>query len=124
MITADPVLLVKSDIRSRMMQANLLSTAGFSIIEVESTDLALSYLESRSDIRIVIADLDMPGCLSGLDLAWFVIRQWPHIPIIIIGWPPHPTPSLPQIGFVPEPCPPSWLLQEVRGKLALPPQTE
>ncbi len=117
-MTAGPILLVRSDIRSRMIQADLLSIAGFHIIEAESTDLALSYLESRSDIRFLITDIGMPGSLSGLDLAWFATRRWPHIPIIVIGWPLHPTPSLPQISFVPEPCPPARLLQEVRGKLA------
>jgi DNA-binding NtrC family response regulator len=108
-----------------MIQADLLSKAGFSIIEVEGTDLALSYLESRSDIRSVIADIDMPGCLSGLDLARFMTRRWPSMPIIIIGWPLHPTPSLPQtVSFVPEPCPPSRLLKEVQKKLALHPQQD
>ncbi len=123
MTTAGPILLVRSDIGSRMTQADLLSTAGFNIIEVEGTDLALSYLESRSDIRSVITDIDMPGCLSGLDLARFVTRRWPNLPVIIVGWPVHPTPSLPQtVSFVPEPCPPSSLLQELQKKLAFPPQ--
>ncbi len=120
-MAAGPVLLAKSDIRSRTMQADLLSAAGFNIIEVESTDLALSYLESRSDIQILIIDIEMPGCLSGLDLARFVSRRWPHIRIMIIGWPLHPTPSLPQsVSFVPEPCQPSLLIQEVREKLTSP----
>ncbi len=120
-MAAGPVLLAKSDIRSRTMQADLLSAAGFNIIEVESTDLALSYLESRSDIQILITDIEMPGCLSGLDLARFVSRRWPHIRVMIVGWPLHPTPSLPQsVSFVPEPCQPSLLIQEVREKLTSP----
>jgi CheY-like chemotaxis protein len=93
---------------------------GFFVIEVASTDEALSYLESRSAIRLMITEIDMPGCLSGLDLARFVMRRWPNIGIIVLGWPVQPTPSLPQtVTFLPKPCFPLSVAEQVRAKLAL-----
>jgi CheY-like chemotaxis protein len=96
-----------------------LTASGIIAIEVASTDEALSYLESRSDICLVITEIDMPGCLSGLDLARFVMRRWPHIGIIVLGWPTQPTPSLPQaVTFLTTPCPPGALVEQVRATLA------
>jgi CheY-like chemotaxis protein len=90
------------------------------VIEVASTDEALSYLESRSDIRLVITEIDMPGCLSGLDLARFVMRRWPNIGIIVLGWPVQPTPSLPQaVTFLPKTCRTASVVEQVRAKLAI-----
>lgn len=121
MIAAAPVLFARSDVQSRIAETDSLSAVGFTVIEVESTDVALSYLESRSDIRMVIADTDMPGCLSGLDLARFVSRRWPHIPVFILGWPLQPTPSLPPtVSIIPEFRHPLVLLEEVQKRFAFP----
>ncbi len=115
------ILLASHNSGLREAQAGSLVAAGFKVAEVVSTDDALSYLESRSDIRLTIADIDMPGCLSGLGLARFICRRWPHIHTIILGWPLEPTPSLPQsTSFLPQPCSATALLQEVRRRLSAP----
>jgi DNA-binding NtrC family response regulator len=114
-----PVLLAQSERGICIATAECLNANGIVVIEVASTDEALSYLESRSDIRLVITEIDMPGCLSGLELARFVMRRWPHIGIIVLGWPVQPTPSLPQaVTFLPKPCPPTSVAEQVRAKLA------
>jgi DNA-binding NtrC family response regulator len=113
------VLLARRERQVRMATADGLTASGIIAIEVASTDEALSYLESCSDICPVITEIDMPGCLSGLDLARFVMRRWPHIGIIVLGWPTQPTPSLPQaVTFLSEPCPPGALVEQVRATLA------
>jgi len=113
-----PVLLAQSERHVCMSTADCLIADGIMAIEVASTDEALSYLESRSDIRLVITEIDMPGCLSGLDLARFVTRRWPHVGIIVLGWPVQPTPSLAQaVTFLPKPCPYSSVVEQVRAKL-------
>jgi DNA-binding NtrC family response regulator len=116
---AVPVLLAQSERQVCMATADGLIADGMRDIEVASTDEALSYLESRGDICLVITEINMPGCLSGLDLARYVTRRWPHIGIIILGWPTQPTPSLARaVTFLPKPCPPTSLLEQVRAKLA------
>jgi DNA-binding NtrC family response regulator len=113
-----PVLLAHCERQVRMATADDLTAGGLKVIEVASTDEALSYLESRNDICLVITEIDMSGCLSGLDLARFVTRRWPSVGIIILGWPTQPTPSLPQaVTFLPKPCPPASLVEQVRAKL-------
>jgi DNA-binding NtrC family response regulator len=98
--------------------ADSLIASGLKVIEVASMDEALSSLESRSDICLVITEIDIPGCLSGLALARFVTRRWPSIGIIILGWPTQPTPSLLQaVTFLPKPCPPASLVEQVCAKL-------
>lgn len=70
-----PALLAQSERHVCMATADCLIASGVKVIEVASTDEALSYLECRSDICLVITEIDMPGCLSGLDLARFVTRR-------------------------------------------------
>lgn len=113
------ILIASQNTGLREAQADSLMAAGFKVAEVVSTDEALSYLESRSDIRLTITDIDMPGCFSGLGLARFIYQRWQHIHIIILGWPVDPTPSLPQsAGFLGQPCSPGVLLEEVRRRLS------
>lgn len=113
------VLLALSEQQLCMATADCLIANGIKVIEVASTDEALSSFESRSDIRLVVTEIDMPGCLSGLDLARFVMRRWPHIGIIVLGWPALPMPSLAQaVTFLSNPCPPASLVEQVRATLA------
>ena len=113
------VLLARRERQVCMATADGLIADGMRFTEVASTDEALSYLESRRDICLVITEIDMPGCLSGLDLARYVMRRWPHIGIIILGWPAQPTPSLPlAVTFLSKPCPTGSLVEQVRATLA------
>jgi two-component system, response regulator PdtaR len=113
------VLLSQRERAICMATADCLIANGIKVIEVASTDEALSSLECRSDVRLVITEIDMPGCLSGLDLARFVMRRWPYIGIIVLGWPTKPTPSRPQAAtFLSNPCPPASLVGQMRATLA------
>ena len=78
------VLLARRQRQVCMATADGLIASGLKVIEVASTDEALSSLESRSDIRLVVTEIDMPGCLRGLDLARFIMRRWPESYRLII----------------------------------------
>ena len=114
------VLLARREREIGMVTADTLIASGIMAIEVASTDEALSYLECRRDICLVITEIDMPGCLSGLDLARFVTRRWPHIGIIVLGWPTQPTPSLAQaVTFLPGQCSPLSMVEQVHARLTI-----
>jgi CheY-like chemotaxis protein len=102
-----------------MVDFKKLTAAGFSVVEAWSTDDALSYLESRGDIRVVICDADMPGGLNGSDLAAFICQRWPHIKIVIrrslAGYQPTLPPA---VVLMPSSSSPEDLLDRVQGMLA------
>ncbi len=50
--SARPIVLAKSIISLLISEARILEDAGFSVLEATSSDGAISYLESRSDIRL------------------------------------------------------------------------
>ena len=59
------VLVVEDEIIVRLYLADVIEAAGFVAIEAFNADEAIELLMSRSDIRIVITDVNMPGSLHG-----------------------------------------------------------
>jgi len=101
--SARPIVLAKSIISLLISEARILEDAGFSVLEATSSDGAISYLESRSDIRCLIADRDVSGCFDGRRLAYYVEKRWPNVRVIILGAPCLPKSPLLQTIFVPRP---------------------
>jgi CheY-like chemotaxis protein len=48
-------------------------------------DEAFAILESRSDIALLLTDIQMPGRMDGLRLAHAVHKRWPPIKIIVVS---------------------------------------
>lgn len=76
------VLVVEDDALLRMHAAEMIEEAGFEVVEAADADAAIRILESRTDIRIIFTDVDMPGSMNGLKLAHAVADRWPPIRII------------------------------------------
>jgi len=81
--TRECVLVVEDEPLLRMMAMDLVEDAGFEAVEARDATEALRILETRTDIRIVFTDVDMPGSMDGLKLAAAVRDRWPPIHIII-----------------------------------------
>jgi CheY-like chemotaxis protein len=77
------VLVVEDEPMQRMMMADMLYEAGFWSVEAGDAHQALHLLESRSDIRIVFADIKLPYGFDGLELAEIVRKRWPDIEIAL-----------------------------------------
>jgi two-component system, response regulator PdtaR len=77
------VLVVEDEALVRAFAAEVLEEAGYEVIEAPSADFALLVLGRRPDVVIVFTDVDMPGRLTGLDLARLVENHYPGIRIII-----------------------------------------
>lgn len=52
-----------------MEAADTLTDAGFTVLEVTTADDALRFLEERDGVDLLFTDVNMPGDLSGFDLA-------------------------------------------------------
>ncbi len=79
------VLVVDDDPLMRMLAINIAEEAGFATIEAGNADEAVAILEGRSDIALVLTDVNMPGSMDGVKLAHAVRRRWPPIRIIVVS---------------------------------------
>jgi two-component system, response regulator PdtaR len=86
-----PVLVVEDDLIVRMAIVDSLEEAGFKSIEAGSASEAISVLESRSDIRVVFTDIEMPGKMDGLALSHYVRHRWPPTIVVISSGRRHPS---------------------------------
>jgi two-component sensor histidine kinase/DNA-binding response OmpR family regulator len=79
------VLVVEDEMLLRMRAVDMVEDAGFTPIEAVNADDALVILESRSDIELLFTDIQMPGTMDGLKLAFAVHDRWPLIKIILVS---------------------------------------
>lgn len=79
------VLVVEDEMLLRMRAVDIVEDAGFTAVEAVNADDALAILESRSDIELLFTDIQMPGSMDGLKLAYAVHARWPLIKIILVS---------------------------------------
>lgn len=79
------ILVVEDEMLLRMRAVDMVEDAGYSSVEAVDADEAVAILESRSDIALVMTDIQMPGSMDGLKLAYTVHERWPPIRIILVS---------------------------------------
>src|SRR3954465_5245087 len=79
------VLVVEDEMVLRMRAVDIVEDAGFRAVEAVNADDALAILEARSDISLLLSDVQMPGTMDGLKLAHAVHDRWPSIKIILVS---------------------------------------
>lgn len=62
--------------------------------------MAIDIFRSRSDIDLVITDIDMPGSMDGIGLAHYLRRHWPVLKLIVVSGKQVTTPTLLPPGTV------------------------
>ena len=77
------ILVVEDEMLLRMRVVNMVEDAGYIPVEAVDADDALGILQSRSDIALLLTDIQMPGSMNGLELAHAVHERWPPIKIIL-----------------------------------------
>ena len=89
------VLVVEDDSLINLMATDELKAAGYEVMSAFNADEAIEILESRSDIRLIFTDIDMPGSMDGLKLAAAVRHRWPPVRIVITSgmWSPSELPE-------------------------------
>lgn len=81
------VLVVEDQPILRWLAVETVEDAGFEAAEACDADAAIKILETRTDIRIIFTDVEMPGSMDGVKLAHAVRGRWPPIEIIVVsGW--------------------------------------
>lgn len=77
------VLVVDDEPIVRMAAMEAVAAAGFLPVEARNATEAIHILETRTDIRILFSDIEMPGGLDGTKLAAAIRDRWPPIEIIL-----------------------------------------
>ena len=82
---SDPfvVVIVEDLVLVRMMMHDVLTDAGFHVIETVSGEEALRVLEARSDVMAVVTDIELGKGITGLDLAHRIAHQWPTVGVVL-----------------------------------------
>ena len=83
--TKPVVQFVEDEMVLRMRAVDIVEDAGFIPVEAVSADDTLKILESRDDISLMFADIQMPGSMDGLKLAHAAHARWPQIKIILVS---------------------------------------
>ena len=87
------VVVAEDDFLLRMLAADILADQGFAVLEAESAEVAHMMLESTSNVRLLFTDVQMPGAVDGMELAWRVCQRWPLVPVLIISGQHRPVPG-------------------------------
>ena len=79
------VLVVEDEMLLRMRAVDMVEDAGYTSLEAVDADEAVAILEARSDVALMLTDIQMPGSMDGLKLAHAVHKRWPPIRIILVS---------------------------------------
>jgi two-component system, response regulator PdtaR len=71
---------------------DLLEGAGYAVKEAANADDAINLIEDDG-ILAVLTDIEMPGTLDGIDLAWMIRTRWPTLPAVVISGKQLPKPG-------------------------------
>ena len=99
-----------------MLGVDVLEEAGFEVIEAKDSAVALKILRSRSDIKALVTDVEMPGDPDGYGLAHYSRENWPDIGVVVISGGRKPEAGdMPEgIAFFSKPYEHGALVREVR----------
>ena len=99
-------LIVEDDPDVRHLATALLEETKLDVVEVESADAALAYLQDHGgEVAMIFADIRMPGAMDGVQLAKAACTLWPTIRIVLTsGDPGACSDDLPEcVTFMPKP---------------------
>ena len=77
------ILLVEDHVLLRSMLVKMLMTLGYRVRAVASADEALALMSEGLTPHVVFTDIRTPGQHSGVDLARWVRKEYPGIPVLL-----------------------------------------
>lgn len=106
------VLIAEDEVLLRMLAHDILTDAGYSVVQAATADEALILLDARPDTRVLFTDVKMPGWLDGYGLANIVSNKHPDVRILVASGDHLPGASdlPPGSVFLQKPYSPSSLL--------------
>ncbi|MEO8926755.1 MAG: response regulator [Caulobacteraceae bacterium] len=114
------VLVVEDEGLVRLDAVETLRGAGFAVVEAANADEALAVVTAGEAVDVLFTDINMPGRMDGLELAWRVNRLEPRIHLLLTSGKVRPPLSeIPDDGgFIPKPYSPEAVTRAVSRMLA------
>jgi CheY-like chemotaxis protein len=112
------ILTVDDDRLQNLLAVCVVEEAGFVAIEACDADEAVAILEMRSDIVLVLTDVNMPGSMDGLKLAHAVRSRWPRIKIIVVSGRGLQSELPTDVRFFAKPYQTDVMVSEIRSLIA------
>jgi two-component system, response regulator PdtaR len=97
------ILVVEDEVLIRALIAEELRLEGFSVIEADRADDALSYIKAGEQVDLVFSDIQTPGSLNGLQLAEILRDKYPDMSVILTSGNALPRHVGIVAAFVPKP---------------------
>jgi|EndMetStandDraft_6_1072998.scaffolds.fasta_scaffold66840_2 CheY-like chemotaxis protein len=80
----EPIALVVDDEPLiRMDIADIISDAGYHVVEAATADEALAFLEKYSSLQLLFTDVQTGSDLDGFELARKIAERWPNIEVVV-----------------------------------------
>jgi CheY-like chemotaxis protein len=79
------ILVAEDEVVVRMMLAEALRDAGYTVIEAADAEEAIRALRASADVKLLITDVRMPGRMDGVALARWVRSERPDIKVLLVS---------------------------------------
>jgi CheY-like chemotaxis protein len=115
------VLVVEDETLISHLVADWLNDRGFAVHQAASGDEALDYIDQGGPVDVMFTDVNLPGSLSGAELAAQVRARRPELPIVYASGrysADEIAPLMSRSVFVTKPCDPAdvcSLLERLTG---------
>lgn len=77
------ILVVEDETILRLTLAESLRAKGYCVVDAASADEAVGILASGLSVDAVLTDVHMPGQMSGFDLAEWISKNRPSVPVVV-----------------------------------------
>ena len=115
--TGSTILVVEDEVLVRMMIADELRNAGYTVLEAPNADEALEVLRHTSKVALVFTDLRMPGSMDGAKFAGFVRSTHPALKIVLTSGESTAVDLAEHDGFFPKPYDRAKVIQHIAALL-------
>jgi CheY-like chemotaxis protein len=116
-------LVVDDEPSIRGYVKTILQAEGFQVVEADNAPLAFRLVQKlNGGLDLIVADVNMPGEMDGLDLAYAVRDAFPAIPVILMSGYAMPDSTKRPLGeflLIEKPFKPEAILRAVK-KAAIP----
>jgi two-component system, response regulator PdtaR len=112
-----PKVLVLEEAARSAPVIEALTRAEFEVIHARHPDEAWATLDAGEDVDVLLADIDLPCAIKGLELGRYVHNRWPGLGLVLTSdqvrhLRPDEIPG--DACFLPQPIPADTLLEEIR----------